>query len=164
MYEVNTRDVPSRNLLCVKRNVDGQDGAWAFGKEFIAMLREHPFPRVEGSAGAAFCIYWGEVSDDSDGPIEWCRPLPDGLTGALAAGIPGLHLRTEPAHREAFVHLGPGGQTSPAQWKLVSESLHAWAGEHAAQPSELGVRVTFRAPKPASGTNGPDCDFAVPIS
>jgi hypothetical protein len=163
MYEVSTRDVPSRSLLCSKRNVDGQDGAWAFGKEFIAMIREHPIPRMEGRVGAAFCIYWGEVSDDSDGPIEWCRPVPDDLAGAFAADMPGLHLRTEPAHREAFVHLGPGGQTSPAQWKLVAESLHTWAREHAARPSELGVRVTFLASTPVAETSGPDCDFAVPI-
>jgi DNA-binding transcriptional MerR regulator len=162
MYEVGTRDVPARSLLCLKRNVDGQDGAWAFGKEFVAMIRQHPLPRVEGSAGAAFCIYWGEVSDDSDGPIEWCRPVPDALAGALAAELPALQLRTEPAHREAFVDLGPGGQTSPAQWKLVSESIHAWAVQHSASPSELGVRVTFVASTPV-GSSVPDCDFAVPL-
>lgn len=163
MYAVATRDVPSRSLLCLKRSVNGQDGAWAFGREFVAMLREHPLPRIEGSDGAVFCIYWGEVSDDSDGPIEWCRPVPDDLAGAVAAEMPDLQLRTEPAHREAFVHLGSGGQTSPAQWELVSQSLHAWAGERGARPSELGVRVTFIASSPVTDTSVPDCDFAVPI-
>src|SRR5215467_5374307 len=41
MYEVSTREMPERSLLCVKRNVDEQ-GMWAFGKEFIAILRERP--------------------------------------------------------------------------------------------------------------------------
>ena len=27
MYEVTTRDIPSRSLLCLKRNVKGQQGA-----------------------------------------------------------------------------------------------------------------------------------------
>jgi DNA-binding transcriptional MerR regulator len=163
MYEVSTRDIPNRSLLCVKRNVSGQEEAWAFGKEFVAILRRHQLPHMEGRAGAAFCIYWTELSDDSDGPIEWCRPVPESQATALAAEIPELQLRAEPAHREAFVDLGPGGQTTPAQWTLVSESLHAWVDERAASPSELGARITILASTPVNETSAPDCDFAVPI-
>jgi hypothetical protein len=68
---------------------------------------------IEGRAGAFFCIYWGEVSDDSDGPLEWCRPVPTDQAEQLVVEAPELVLRTEPAHREAFIHLGPGGQTGP---------------------------------------------------
>ena len=46
MYEVATREIPERSLLCLKRNVDEQ-GAWALGKEFIAILRERPLPKME---------------------------------------------------------------------------------------------------------------------
>ena len=49
MYEVATREMPERSLLCLKRNVDEQ-GQWAFGKEFIAIMREHPLPKIEGRA------------------------------------------------------------------------------------------------------------------
>jgi DNA-binding transcriptional MerR regulator len=164
MYEVTTRDIPKRSLLCWKRNVKGWDGAWAFGKEFVALLREHSLPQIDGRAGATFSIYWGEVSDDSDGPIEWCRPVPDDQAATLAGKVPELHLRSEPAHREAFVHLGPGGQTNLVQWELVSESLRAWAEARGVRPSELGVRVTYLASKPVTETSAPDCDFAVPIS
>ena len=76
MYEVATREIPERSLLCLKRNVD-QQGAWALGKEFIAVLRERPLPKMNGREGAMFSIYWGEVSADSDGPVEMCRPIPD---------------------------------------------------------------------------------------
>ena len=109
MYEVATREMPERSLLCLKRNVDEQ-GQWAFGKEFIAILRERPLPKIEGREGAAFCIQWGWVSDDSDGPVEWCKPVPQAEAHALAEHYPELTLRTEPAHREAFVALpaGPG--------------------------------------------------------
>jgi DNA-binding transcriptional MerR regulator len=44
MYEVETREIPRRSLLCLKRNVEGQDGAWAFGKEFVGLLRERAAP------------------------------------------------------------------------------------------------------------------------
>lgn len=75
MYEVAIREIPERTVLCLKRNVDPQ-GAWALGKEFIAVLRERPLPKMEGREGAMFSLYWGEVSADSDGPIEWCKPIP----------------------------------------------------------------------------------------
>jgi DNA-binding transcriptional MerR regulator len=163
MYEVGTRDIPDRSLLCLKRSVDGQPGAWTLGKEFVGLLRQRPLPRMEGRAGAAFCIYWGEVSDDSDGPIEWCRPVPGDRAEDLAAQFPELSLRIEAAHREAFVSLGPGGQISPAQWRLVSESLRAWADEHGARPSALGVRVTLLTTAPVTKSSVPDCDFAAPI-
>ena len=163
MYEVTTRDIPGRSLLCLKSNVDGPQRAWALGKQFVALLRERPLPRIEGEAGAAFCIYWGEVSEDSDGPVEWCLPVPGDQAAALAAPFPELTLRTEAAHREAFVNLGPGGQIGPATWRLASESLHAWAGEHDARPSDLGIRVTFLAKPLVTEGSEPDCDFAVPL-
>src|SRR5262249_21741323 len=46
MYEVATREIPERSLLCLKRNVEQQE-MWAFGKEFIAILRERPLPKTE---------------------------------------------------------------------------------------------------------------------
>jgi len=163
MYEVNTREMPSRSVLCLKRNVTGNDQAWALGKEFIALWRRRPQPRMEGRAGAAFCIWWSQVSEDSDGPLEWCRPIPDDQARELAGEYPELTLRTEPAHHEAFVNLGYGAEVSPAQWQLVSESLHAWGEEDAARPSDLGVRLTYLVTTPPDETRGPDCDFAVPF-
>lgn len=163
MYEVTTRELPARSVLCVKRSVDGTEGAWAFGKEFIATLRDHPLPRMDGRAGAVFSIYWGEVSDDSDGPVEWCRPLPTDQAEHLAAAVPGLTLRTEPAHREAFIHLGPG-PTEPAVWQLVSRSMRAWADENKVRPSELGTRITYLWDPATPEGQGPDCDFAIPLA
>ncbi len=172
MYEVATREMPERSLLCVKRNVDEQ-GAWAFGKEFIAILRERPLPRIEGREGAFFCIYWGEVSADSDGPVEWCKPVPPAEARALAERYPELTLRTEPAHREAFVTLpaGPGG-FSAADFQLAMESLRAWALEQGMKeeeltvPPDLGLRTTYLATGPVTGTSVPDdyCDVAVPFA
>jgi DNA-binding transcriptional MerR regulator len=170
MYEVATRDMPRRSLLCLKRNVD-TSGLWAFGKEFIGIVRDQRLPRMKGREGAAFCIYWGEVSADSDGPVEWCRPVPDTEAEALAAQFPELTLRTEPAHREAYVDLGRGGQIDAAQWQLADQALHTWATEQfidpeqlSLKPEDLGVRITYLASGPASETTGPDCDFAVPFA
>lgn len=164
MYEVNTREMPSRSVLCLKRNVTGWEQAWALGKEFVGVLRSpRPLPRIEGRTGAAFCIYWSQVSEDSDGPLEWCRPVPDDRAEELAGHYPELSLRTEPAHREAFVHLGPGLEVSPAQWQLASESFQAWGEGQAVRASDLGMRITYLANDPPDVTRGPDCDFAVPL-
>jgi len=167
MYEVGMREMPERSLLCLKRNVDDQ-GQWAFGKEFIGILRERPLPKIEGREGAAFCIQWGWVSADSDGPVEWCKPVPQAEARALAERYPELTLRTEPAHREAFVPL-PAGY-GVVQWQLAMESLDAWLqeqeheGEHLALTSEdLGLRITYLATGPVTDPV-PDCDVAVPFA
>jgi DNA-binding transcriptional MerR regulator len=164
MYEVETREIPSRSVLCLKRSVEGVDGAWALGKEFVALFKERSAPRLDGRAGAAFCIYWGEVTDDSDGPLEWCRPVPGEEAETLASQFPELYLRVEPAHGEAFVDIGTGGRTSGVEWQLVSESLRAWADERGVEPVDLGVRITYLASPPRAGGTGPDCDFAVPFA
>ncbi len=176
MYEVATREIPERSVLCLKRNVDEQ-GAWALGKEFIAILRERPLPKMEGREGAMFSIYWGEVSADSDGPVEWCRPVPESNAKALAPHYPELNLRIEPAHREAYVALpndalstGPG-QNPGVQWQLASEALRAWAEkqflnpeELTLKPEDLGMRITYLASEPVTETSVPNCDFAVPFA
>jgi hypothetical protein len=172
MCEVATREMPERSLLCLKRNVDEQ-GQWAFGKEFIAILRERPLPKIEGRAGAAFCIYWGLVSGDSDGPVEWCIPVPQAEAHALAERYPELTLRTEPAHREAFVALpaGPGG-FSAAGFQLAGESLEAWGQEQeqehegerlALTPEDLGLRTTYLATGPVTDPVA-DIDLALPFA
>jgi len=170
MYEVATREMPRRSLLCLKRNVD-EAGAWALGKEFIGIVRDQRLPRLAGREGAVFSIYWGEVSADSDGPVEWCKPVPDAEAESLTAQFPELTFRVEPAHREAYVDLGPGGQINPAQWQLADEALRTWAGEQgidpkklSLQPEDLGVRITYLASGPPSETSAPECDFAVPFA
>lgn len=173
MYEVSTREMPERSVLCLKRNVDEQ-GAWALGKEFIGILRERPLPKVAGREGAMFSIYWGEVSADSDGPVEWCKPIPEADAQTLASHYPELSLRTEPAHREAYVALpndalSTGSGANPAiQWQLASEALRAWAEENGlnpesltVKPEELGMRITYLSNGPVTETSAPYCDFAV---
>jgi hypothetical protein len=166
MYEVGTREMPERSLLCLKRNVDEQ-GAWAFGKEFIAILRERPLPKIEGREGASFCIYWSHPSADGDGLIEWCTPVPAGEARALAENYPGLTLRTEPEHLEMFVAL-PAGYGA-VEWNLACESLDAWGQEQqqehegdrlALTPEDLGLRTTYLA----AGPNDVDIDLAIPFA
>jgi DNA-binding transcriptional MerR regulator len=165
MYEVATRDVPERALLCLKRNVDAE-GAWALGKEFVGIMQSRPLPRLEGETGWGFAIYYGEVSQDSDGPVEWCRPVPADQAEALAAQYPELTLRTEPAHAEAYVHLGDP-QGTPPRWPLIGETMQAWAVAQGLQErdraADLAPRTIFRRRSPATDPPTADCDYAVPF-
>jgi DNA-binding transcriptional MerR regulator len=160
MYEVKTREMPDRKVLCVKRNIGDQAAVWAFGKEFIGILKRESIPRIDGVVGAAFCILHGEVSEDSDGPIEWCIPVHDEDAEKLSASIPELSLRTERAHEEAYVHLdlGPNGEWDPARDQLMSESFRSWTDSRQLQINELGIRLTYLFRIPVT-----DCDFAVPL-
>jgi DNA-binding transcriptional MerR regulator len=166
VYDVKTREIPERSLLCVKRNVTGEKEAWAFGKEFIALLRHYQLPQIEGRAGGFFCIYWGEVSEDSDGPMEWCRPVPPDEAEALAARCPELTLRAEPAHQEAFVKIGDG-QIDGADFQVVSRSLEAWSEQQqrdvrlAIGMADLGLRITYLPSEVGQDTYQ---DFAIPFN
>src|SRR5580704_8389831 len=105
MVDVDTRQIPARTLLCLERHVDGEPGSWALGKEFVGILQERPMPRIEGPAGEVFSIYHGDVGEDGDGRVEWCRPVPPDRAKELAGRYPELALRAEPAHDEVYVHL-----------------------------------------------------------
>jgi DNA-binding transcriptional MerR regulator len=141
MYEVKVRDIPARSLLCLLRHASTQQEVWDLGKEVLGMLRAQLPPRVDGVAGAAFLIYYGEVNQDSDGPVEFCWPVPQDLAGQVAASFPGLTLRTEPAHQEAYVHLDQ--DATEAQWQAVGDSAMAWVAERQRQSSDLPLRITL---------------------
>jgi DNA-binding transcriptional MerR regulator len=168
MYEVATREMPERSLLCLKRTVEVQE-QFAFGKEFIGILRERPLPKIEGREGAAFCIYWSHPTPDGDGEIEWCVPVPPEAR-ALAERYPELTLRTEPAHLEMFVALPAGYGT--VEWNLACESLDTWGQEQAREhegdrlaltPEDLGLRTTYLATGPVTN-RVPDIDLAIPFA
>ena len=165
MYEVKVRDIPARSLLCLLRHASSDQEVWAMGKEVIGMLKAQPVPvpRIEGVAGAAFLVYYGEVNQDSDGPVEFCWPVPQDLAGQLAASLPGLTLRTEPAHQEACIHLDQ--DATEAQWQAAGDSALAWAAEQQRQNSDLPLRVTLlttTAPVTDASRRG-GSDFALPL-
>ncbi|MEV0146688.1 MULTISPECIES: helix-turn-helix domain-containing protein [unclassified Nonomuraea] len=162
MHEVTVRDMPARSLLSVIHRAH-QDEVVSIGRElFIHRLRRGGVPRIAGIAGAPFMIYHGEVSDDSDGPVEWCWPVPDDQADAIAARFPDLTLRTEPAHQEACVRPEtPARQVSGAQAELAIETLVAWASQRQRRTSG-GIRLLL-VPNPASGGTGPDSEFALPL-
>jgi DNA-binding transcriptional MerR regulator len=162
MYEVEVRRVPERRMLSLIRRLH-QDELIPKSRElFIFPLRDAP--RIEGVDGAPFMIFHGEVSGDSDGPIEWCRPVPEDRAEETAAQFPLYTLRTEPAHEEAFVRQeAPGAWASGSQAELAMQSLRAWAIEHGREPIGGGAVRMLLVRNPANGDRGPDSQFAVAL-
>jgi len=163
MYEVKVRDIPARSLLCLLRHASTEQEVWDLGKEVLGMIKAQPTPRVDGIAGAAFLIYYGEVNQDSDGPVEFCWPVPQDLAGQLAADFPALTLRTEPAHQEACIS-GQAAQRA-AESQLVDEEFRAWVAERQQEPGDLPLRVTLLhtvAPV-TDASKSAGFDFAFPL-
>jgi DNA-binding transcriptional MerR regulator len=160
MYEVTVRDIPARSMLTLLRHVHA-DEQIPVGREFlIGRMRGGSVPSPEGIAGAPFMIYHGEVTEDSDGPVEWCWPVPDDQAAAIAARFPDLTLRTESAHQEAFIHLGqerPAG----AQWQVVGDALFGWVMEHHRKPNGGARMILIPGTGDRSASVGPDFDLAV---
>jgi hypothetical protein len=122
VYQVAVRDIPQRRLLSLHRYVT-PDELVSLGRDFIIRrMRKASVPSVAGIAGAPFVIYHGQVNADSDGPIDWCRPIPDDRADEIAPMFPDLTVRIEPAHQEAYVHL-PSAEVGEAESILVLETL-----------------------------------------
>jgi DNA-binding transcriptional MerR regulator len=159
MYDVEVRDLPDRQVLCLQRHLHASD-MFPVGKEFTDRFRDQATSALGGVAGAPFVIFYGHVSEDSDGPVEWCRPVPGEQAADLAARYPELTLRTDPAHQEAFVHL-PGPEEASHLWLPVMQAMEVWGEAHHRQPAG-GIRQLLIWPRTSPGY-GPECDFAVPL-
>lgn len=158
-YAVSTRSFPERSVLTQTRHLH-VDEQTAVREEFVGNLRGAGIKPLPGATGAPFIIYYGDLSADSDGPIEWCWPVADDRAAELAARFPDLTLRTDPAHQEAFVHYGATTLLHAARIVLAAQSLLAWARDQDRQT--VGpLRLIYLE---ADGEGSvPDCDVAVPL-
>jgi DNA-binding transcriptional MerR regulator len=160
MYEVAVRDIPARSLLTLLRHVHPGEQIPLGRKFFMERMRGGSVPSPEGIAGAPFMIYHGEVTEDSDGPVEWCWPVPGDQAAAIAARFPDLTLRTEPAHQEAFIHLEKQ-HSSGAEGQVAGETLYGWTLEQHRKPNG-GIRMIL-IPGTGDPSYGPDFDLAVAL-
>jgi hypothetical protein len=88
MYEIAVRDIPARSLLTLLRYVQADEQIPVGRKFFIERMRGGSVPSAEGIAGAPFMIYHGELTEDSDGPVEWCWPVPSDQAAGSRPGSP----------------------------------------------------------------------------
>jgi hypothetical protein len=128
MYDVALREMPQRSVVSISRHFRAADTD-AFFVDAFARLRAVG-ARVAGIAGCPYLVFYGEVSDDSDGPIELCRPV-----GAVDGGLaPDLQVRVEPAHGEAYIRLAAKDTGWPAMLPAF-DALERWTTENHREPA-----------------------------
>jgi DNA-binding transcriptional MerR regulator len=158
-YDIKTRAVPARTIMSVSRHLHASETG-AFFADGFARLRAAG-PGIEGIAGCPFVIYYGEVSEDSDGPVELCRPVAGDAAAGDRAPADGLQARTEEAHDEVFIRVAMKDVAWPALAPAL-DALESWvrgSGRQAAAPPRQVMFADMRA----AGPDEPVCDLTVPL-
>jgi DNA-binding transcriptional MerR regulator len=154
MHNVQQRDIPEQTVITEQRHLPvGELPA------FIGAAMERLIGAASnygGMTGAPLVIYHGEVTEDSDGPVEVCIPInPARVTSAVAS-------RSEPAHREAYVTLAKSQVAFPqilSAYETVASWIEAEGKRMTASPREV-----YFADFAAAGPDDPVCDVAFPIA
>lgn len=121
MLPVTTREMPQQTLLTEQAYVDAQhlsDWIVQAGLRQLAAAEA-----VGGQVEASIVIYHGEVSEDSDGPVESAVPIDP--TQAEKATLP---TRVEPSHLEAFVTISRAQVRYPDILSAY-DAVEAWIAE-----------------------------------
>ena len=152
-YDIQTRTIPARKLVAITRHVHANE-AGPFFSDAFARLRAAG-PGIDGIAGCPFVVYYGEVSDDSDGPVELCRPV------AADPADPDLQARTEPSHEEVFIRVAMKDMGWPAL-APVADALEAWTRERRRAPAGA-LRQNLIADQRTAEPHTPVCDLSLPL-
>ena len=156
-YGIATRTIPARTVLSISRHLHASETDAFFGDAF-ARLRAAG-PGLPGIEGCPFLIFYGEVNEDSDGPLELCRPL---AGTADPAGIESdLQVRVEPAHEEAFIRVAMKDMGWPAL-APAADALETWLAEQKRSPAGALRQVLIADQRTAT----PDtmvCDLSIPL-
>ena len=159
-YEIQVRDIPERKLLTISRHLHSNETD-AFFDDAFARLRAAA-PGLEGIAGAPFLVFYGEISEDSDGPLELCRPVAAEPDTGSAEAMSDIQLRVEPAHEELFIRLAAKDMGWPAILPAVN-ALEAWATDKRRRPSGA-LRQVLIADQRTAGPTTPVCDLTIPLA
>ena len=118
-------------------------------------------PGIEGIAGVPFLIFYGEVSEDSDGPLELCRPVAWDADTQTMATTPEIQLRVEPTHDEAYIRLTQREMKWP-EVLAAYDALALWGKEHERSPAGA-VRQLLIADQRSATPATFICDLSVPL-
>jgi hypothetical protein len=169
-YDIQTRTIPERSLASIARHLHMNETD-AFFADAFARLRSAG-PGVAGIAGCPFLVFYGEVSEDSDGPMELCRPVAAAATDRDPAldrdpatdrdpAMADVQLRVEPAHDEVFIRIPMKDMGWPALAPAV-DALEAWLREQRRQPAGA-LRQVLIADQRTAAPDTLVCDLSVPL-
>jgi len=153
-FEIRMREVPEQLVLTEQRHVrlDELAGWLRPALERLSGAAR----RYGGAVGERFAVFHGEVSEDSDGPVEVCVPI-----GLAHEGSSEAAMRRAPAHREAYVRLTKAQFEFP-QILSAYDAVEQWAG-----PNGLAVagppREVYLADPASAALTDEVCDVAYPV-
>lgn len=156
-YDIRERDVPGQLVLTEKRSLRITEL-----KHWLpdAMCR---LARLAGQCGGLhadqFVIFHGEVNEDSDGPVEACAPVKPS-----ADLPPGVVVRPEPAHREAYLTITRSQLEFPqilSAYDAVADWVFSAGLVPEGSPREVYPRGIDIA---AAGPGDPVCQIAFPVA
>lgn len=159
MREVSTRAIPERKIASVSRHVTIAE-AEAFFAEAFPRLRAIS-PGLPGIEGVPYVVYYGEVTQDSDGPVELCRPVAPDTPEGRVTGSPDIQVRVEVAHDEAYLRLSVAEMSWPAMLPFA-DALERWSRDHDRRPA-APLRQVLLADLRTAAPDTLACDLSVPL-
>lgn len=150
--EVQQRDVPEQLILSEQRHVTADklpDWIHEAGERLHGQATD-----AGGITAPAFVIYHGEVTEDSDGPVEVCVPVPKSSPNAAS--------RVEPAHHEAYVRLRKA-QVAYPQILSAYDTVAAWISQQNLT-IDGSPREVYFADFATAAPGDEVCDVAFPIA
>lgn len=156
MYEVRTRQVPEQQVLSIKASVL-QPQLRSFLTKWMPGVAE-----VLDAAGVKhqthpFVVFHGQVSEDSDGPVEVCMAFE-----GTVSPPDGLQVRTEPAHQELYATISK----SQFEFPQILEAYDAVQRYGSAHGMEMTAppREVYFVDVNAVGPDDPFVDIAWPTA
>lgn len=159
-YDIQARHIPDREVLSITRHLHASETDTFFDEAFSRLRAAGP--GLEGIDGAPYLVFYGEVSDDGDGPMELCRPVVSSRGNARLKLGDDVEARVEAAHDEAYVRLSMSEVGWPAILPVI-DALEAWVRSHKRQPVGALRQVLIADQRNAT----PDtlvCDLTIPIA
>ena len=151
MQEIKVREVPEQNVLTEQAFVNASSLPNWIVSAGSRQLGEAA--KYGGQVGPSLVIYHGEVSEDSDGPVEMCIPI-----STQMVSLTQFPTRVEPAHREAYTTITRAQVRYP---DIVSayDAVERWIAETGSIVTGPPREIYFADP-----SSGADEEFVADIA
>ena len=157
MTDVLIREVPARTLLTVSRNLTAPE-IGAFAGPLFGLFGGPTIPRPTGITGRPFLRYHGEITQDSDGTVEFCCPVEKSAVDDVTGRYPEMTAISEPAGREAYVAVTKAEMLT----SLAFEKLRGWFADSGREPVGHPKQIFLGDPD-AAAPEDTVYELAVPV-
>ena len=161
--DIQTRTVPERTLAVIGKELYQPELDPFIMEAFSTLFQHaeaHPGLRALTTTpeSPTYVLYHGTVTPDQSALVEVCIVVaPD------ARPVPGISLRVEPAHEEAYATLTKAQIEFPDILSAY-DSVASWVMAHGAMIESLPSREVYFTDVLESRDDQPVCDVAFPYS